>query len=689
MITRNNLDIGQVISNAKRDFLNTLVFGNPFPANNILHQYRTFNYRVTLAIVSGQEKKTQSYKTNGFDYIVFQSHGKNVDGITPSGSEELNKLQSFVNMVAYGNRNKFDFYLEDLYIKSAMGSGGKDWGTQVKLKIVEPYSMDTFLTSIMTGLAAKGYYTLDKNAAFVLKIDFVGYRENSEEPEVVPYSTRYYTLSVVSLTASLTSEGTKYELSAIPLNDVAKLDDVNIVPESIKLKGKTVGDMIASLENALNGIGDSKKKDSDIVPTKVKILFVDDQNNPVDENSEVVTAKIKSTRMFDSAQDSGVREFLKDKSLYKVSRSIGERTGADNAEQPEITLTIDGRMGILTMIDSIIVDSYFLVDRVKVKFAGYYNKDDGQLDWWRIIPEVENGEWIESLATYQKIITYYIVPRKVHYTKLTSIFVPSFVAPARDYEKLTARIYEWNYTGNNKDITSLNINFNQLWTKLITPNYGKKPETQGSSNPSKTENGDVVKAPVAVVAFVQKTTTPAGSTTNFIPASGSAKQDQVRSGSETNPLFDLSRDISKIINNPYEQVMLNLEILGDPMWLGTQYIDKAAKVSTGPEGGLFTVDGGIAIRTVDPVIRVLCYAPNDVNKDGFIAANEGESRRLASYSAHYTVIEIESFFQNGTFKQKLKGNRNTQQDMALLAQLDSLNTGDRFSEQKIDLSIRR
>ena len=81
MITRNNLDIDQIVSNAKRDFLTTLLVGENFPASNVLHQYRTFNYRVTLAIVSDNERETQSYKINGFDYILFQSHGKNIDGI--------------------------------------------------------------------------------------------------------------------------------------------------------------------------------------------------------------------------------------------------------------------------------------------------------------------------------------------------------------------------------------------------------------------------------------------------------------------------------------------------------------------------------------------------------------------------------------------------------------------------------
>jgi hypothetical protein len=685
MITRDGKDIGKnIIDNVKNDFLNMLL-GNPFPTSNILHQYRTFNYRVTLAIVSAQERKTQSYKTTGFNYIVFQSHGKNAEGFTPGSSATLNKIQSFVNSVVTGGDNKYDFFLEDLFIKSFI-SGSQDWGTDVRLKIVEPYSMDTFLSSIMTGLSLKGYYTLDRSANFILKIDFVGYRENSEEAEVVPYSTRYYPLAITEINASLTSKGTIYDIKAAAQNDMAKLDDVNIVPEAIKLSGKTVGEVIKSLEDALNGISRSKKEEANIIADAYAIRFVDEQDKEVEASlsSPIITAEIKATRMWDSQEDAGIKEFLKDKSQYKIAKNIEKTSGEDNAEEPLISLTVDGRMGILKIINSIITDSYFIVDRLTVNFEGYYDKEDGQLPWWRVVPVIENGEWIKSQNRYQKIIVYKIIPRKVHYSKLTSTFVPSHTAPASDYDSMIARVYEWNYTGNNKDLLSLDINYNQLWAKVISANFGKKPETSGASKETKTADGIVVKANSQQANMLNAQTADMGfSSTVFDTNPASSKDGQVRSSAETNPMFDLGRDVNAIINNPYEQVSLNMEILGDPMWLGTQFIDDRSVVGQGSK--LFTVDGGIAIRTVDPIVRILAYAPKDVNAEGFIAPNTGELRELSRYSAHYTVNEIESFFQNGVFKQRIKGYRDTKQDMAQLA---PKNTGDRIGWNQIDLSVR-
>jgi hypothetical protein len=103
----------------------------------------------------------------------------------------------------------------------------------------------------------------------------------------------------------------------------------------------------------------------------------------------------------------------------------------------------------------------------------------------------------------------------------------------------------------------------------------------------------------------------------------------------------------------------------------------------GSASNLFTTDGGIALRTVDPTIRVIAYAPRDVNSQGYIAAEKGEDRSMSRYSAYYTINEVESSFNGGVFKQTLKGYRNAQQD------LSTITTGDRINANRIDLSIRK
>ena len=173
-IVRNTL--GKELGIAAKDFLVNTLLGSAYPGENILHNYRVFTYRVTLAIVSNEEFKSQSYKSTGFDYVVFQSHGKIPEGGASgmSNTKILNDIQRLLNSLGDTQAKGFDFFLEDLYIKSYM-SGSRDWATELKLKIVEPYGIDTLLTNIVTGLTAKGYYNFDKNNNFVLKIDFVNF----------------------------------------------------------------------------------------------------------------------------------------------------------------------------------------------------------------------------------------------------------------------------------------------------------------------------------------------------------------------------------------------------------------------------------------------------------------------------------------------------------------------------------
>jgi hypothetical protein len=173
---------GATLKELGSNLLKNMIRSAVYPGENILHDYRTFNYRVTLAVVSPEELKSGSYKTAGFSNPIFVSHGKGTGANQTKGpSQSLNKLQSIVNTLNQSARANYDYYLEDLYIKNFLGKS-RDWTTEIRLKIIEPYSIDTFLTNIIAALTVKGYKNFNKSNAFVLKIDFVGYHEDSTTP---------------------------------------------------------------------------------------------------------------------------------------------------------------------------------------------------------------------------------------------------------------------------------------------------------------------------------------------------------------------------------------------------------------------------------------------------------------------------------------------------------------------------
>ncbi len=660
---------GRTFGELGKNLIRNIIDSATYPGENILHNYRTFNYRVTLAVVSPEEFRTGSYKSTGFSNVIFSSYGKGSGSNIKSKSSTLNSVQNFINILNNSENANYDYYLQDLYIKNYV-SAARDWTTEIKLKIVEPYSIDTLLNNIISALTVKGYANFDKSNAFVLKIDFVGYHEDSSEPELVPYSTRYYPMTITGMDAQVTQEGTVWEIKGVPINQTGMYDDINKVPQNLSLSGNTVKEILKDLEVALEEIRVKTEKDTKLKGTKYKIVFLDEKGN-VTEKSPFAEAK-----MFDPQKDTGTREF-KNNSLVNGTVQQGERP-----EDVKLTLTAPGDMGLTRIIDAIIQDSYYVVDKIRKQFQGDIDPA-GWVNWWRVVTKVNilNEQDTARNQTIREVV-FQIVPRKVHYTKLTSIFVPTYRPSAKDFEAMTARRYNWQYTGNNKDILNFNLNFNQLWTRIITGNLGKPTDVPGSQKNTKTDNDIQLQAAAGAVS---KPIHLNGQNTTQDTSAGK-QENTVRSSADPDPLFVIARDINRIINSPYENIELNMEILGDPMWLGTQYIDNGSTIS--PDTQLFTNDGGIALRSVDPVIRVLAYSPKDFNAQGFLTSGESnEDKSLSKLSAYYTVREVESTFTGGVFKQKLIGSRNVSQDLAATEALGSAK--DRFSFNQIDLSIRK
>ena len=207
-------------------------------------------------------------------------------------------------------------------------------------------------------------------------------------------------------------------------------------------------------------------------------------------------------------------------------------------------------------------------------------------------------------------------------------------------------------------------------------NFGQSGTLTGSNAPSIQSTPLSLQAPDATPdsqnkssASVQASVTIDPNSSNSLKASGTA-----RTTAETDAAFKLSRSIRGAVNNPYEKVMFDMDILGDPMWLGCQFIDQNLKLGSSGDSNLYTSDGGFALRTVEPRVKVLAYAPIDFNSDGLLVSDNqaganvtygfqslqpaaSQPAGLSTWSAYYQVTGVESFFTGGVFKQKLKGYR--------------------------------
>jgi hypothetical protein len=664
VVFRNTDSFKSQVTKAFVDFLTST--GSSFPEENVLHNYRTFNYVVTLGIVSKDEFKNGTYRTKGLDYIVFQSHGKPLADFGRSkpkgGSSTLGTISNIIQSVS---ELDYDFFLQEFYIKNAI-TKNRDIGTEFRLKILEPYGIETFLTSIYRGLKVKGYEAVGKGSAFVIKLEFVGYRDDKEEPEVIPFSTRHYPIIISEIKADLSKEGTVYQIKGAPLNDMGRYNDVNEIPQDINITGKTVGEMFKDLETKINAIIKTQAAESKFIPNEYKIEFFDfgDKGGVVE--------KISTSEMYNPDTDAGHRgyEIPKGTNNKYLFGSLNERVAP--AENRQLTFTVNGKKGISKVIDDIIVDSMYVVSNILNNWRSGYD-DKGMVEWWRVIPKVEILEFDNGKNMPAFRVIYQIVPRKVPWQKLASIFFPDTKAEVSDYEPFTVRRYDWSYTGKNKDILNFRLNLDYLLTRILSRNFGSSPGIPGQES-AVTGEGVVVPKFSNVDSGPSDAETNSGNQTRESTAQSSDVG--VRSSTETNPAFNMARDIFSAINSPFENSTFEMEILGDPMWLGTQFIDNISFVDPA-KSALFTNDGGIAFRTIDPCVRVLAYGPKDFNADGFLAVGDSTQQRLlATWSGYFIVTHVESYFMDGTFRQKLSGYRLTRTDMKRLSKnIEELKNG--------------
>jgi len=651
-----------------------------FPNENILHRYRVFNYVITLAIVSPEEYNTQSYKTKGFNYIVFKSAGKPFGAQKPASGKTLTSDQIDLNAFAKSGQGQYDFYLEDLYIKSAFGKQ-QDWATSLKLKIIEPYSIDNFMKTVQTGLRSKGFKNFEKGCPFIVKIEFVGYKDGatstlSEEPEMIPFATRYYPVMMQSIKASLTKQGTAYELTTAPLNEAAVYDDINKVASRFTVKGNTLGEVMKDLEKQLEDYATQKEQESKYLSNRYKIAFAK-YNNGVLERGDNDLSKIE---MYNQFSDVGNREFSYNKDGYLISNpKDNEKTG-----QKQLLFQVNGAAGLIKIIDTLVLDSQYIAQQIKNKFSTV--DKSGNFDYYRIIPEVKLKTYDASAGRMIYETTYLIVQIKISKGRLAMNVNP--LSPA-EIERSLARTYQWQYTGENRDIINFNIDFNMFWVRLLEAGYGQTGALPGQDAGSASEGRVQAQAPTAGEEAGNGTTASmAPSIVANHPHSNKSTNDSgnARTSAETDPNYRLAKTIHNNINNPYEKVMFDMDLLGDPMWLGCQFIDSNLKMGGDSDTNLFTTDGGFALRTVEPRIKVLAYAPIDFNSDGLLVSDGSLSNspklgfgplapfpkyddnstptnpglpvgRSPTWSAYYQVTGVESFFQGGVFKQKLKGYR--------------------------------
>jgi hypothetical protein len=636
---------------------------------NVLNKYRSYTYNFTLAVLEKDDLKDPlRYRKQAIkNFVVVRSGGKGPDALksvpittTVYGESEYqvdetpgkNIIESF-NKVSPG---RFDFFIDNVEIDTAMAFTQKSSVTQastIKFDIVEPYSINGFLEALHVGAIAAGYPS-HSSAAYVLKMQFLGYPDSVDfpEPEVVKDATRYFSFRFSGIEIELTERGTVYRCSGFSYNDGA-LGQPNIIKEPISTRGKTVKEILEDLFEKINKqieIADNASRET---PSKNHDIYEIVFPSIVDGKEETsVVNKIAKSSLSIPLKDNQLYKYL-DPATSKKSNNLKTGNTADSSTPADYIMKdtqvqfAEGRL-IHEAIASIIRDSDYTRGILQdvagnIDSTGHFNYIIIKVD---VVPLKVNDPI--SKRSYQKY-TYKVLPYRVHHTS-----IPDFKGSAFDVNKLKKLVWrEFNYlyTGKNIDVLNFKLNFNLMFIDSM-PKANANNDVAGSTTGAAREaTVDVKSKPTNQTTAIASQNS--GGTLVVTPNAASVNPTDGTAGQiSDDPYWVLARNMhTAIVDSNAALTEGDLEIVGDPFFLVTGGVGNYSPKEN--EQGI-TEDGEAAHNRGFVYVTINFRNPEDIDTFENGGLLKFRDDKKVPFSGVYMVSEARSTFKDGQFKQVLK-----------------------------------
>ncbi len=668
----------------------------PFP--NVLHNYATYNYVWTLSVLSPQDLNfpDESYRKGKLGPLILKS-----------GSGDPENRISTTYRSADNPTGKFDYYIENVRISGMMGmdkATGNTNATGITFDIVEPYSMGLFFQSLQIA-ALQANYANYIDCPLLLRLEFKGHIDQFKQNVQIPGTTKYFPLKIRNITMRVSGNGSVYTCEAIPWNEKAHNTTYSQIKTEINIAGSTVQQMIQTGEKSLQKVVNDryleavKRKDVE-VPDQILILFptdlkTSDASSSTDDSSQPSSATVnpkdsqsnkdvfkrlgvaRGSDGFNLVQKDninpvgmssmGFNEYRRgDPAFAKDNAVYDEKTGTYKRGNVTISKTSsEARFAQGTDIPNVINQVILASDYGRQALDPDKITEDGFINWWRIDTQVymmDTDANEEKTGRKPNLVVYRVTPHKVHHSKFMA---PNQPAKGVESIKLQAiKEYNYLYTSKNLDIINFNIEFNAAFYTTLTADSGKNnqgvqrtAETGRAANASKGNNN------------TGETPTPAGQQTKIdigtVPSMAENDKIKTRTGGKGGPGADdpgtmAARQFHDAITEGSDMVQLDMEIMGDPFYLGDSGMGNYSAQATNLKG--MTADGSINYQDGSVYINVKFRNPVDISRSTGRYDFAG-GKIVPQFSGLYMVTKVENSFKQGKFTQTLSLNRMVGQDV--------------------------
>jgi hypothetical protein len=620
---------------------------------NKLHDYVNWTYRVSLFAVP-RDNINAAY--NG------TLTPNNVGSVLLKGAYYVCSDGGYGDSEAGASRKFFptDLSIDNLELETVVANDNRTRGTDVykmKFDIIEPYTVNFLarLQKLATSLNSEAGFNWALTF-FVMKIEFLGY-DDLGKPQNIPNTTKYIPFTFTKMKFKVSASGGKYSCDAIPVHSVGTTPLDNTIPFSVEVQGGTIKDLFngASAQYGTKQGGQNPAdRASGIVNTSAQVT---DNTTVIKGLADALNkSEIAKTNPKNAGQTkANVYEFEFDPSILnatianpkKFNQQGASMTAPDNTQSLQAgkagSLVADFTKGsfkaqngtkITDFINSIISVSSYMTDQHTP--SGH---DNQSLNLWKINPVVKFGDIDKATNFYQRTVKYIITP----YVMRGSDAV-GFGQQVVNNDEIVKQ-YLYIYSGQNKDILDVNIEYNMAFF-----------EVKNGSSVTKKQTGDKPgdQTDPNVTGFGQADSYDGTGDNRFWKPRYHYVEAILNRSNTSSPTLDdttiaVQNLMEKLYDNGGDMFKLDITIVGDPDWISQDVPLYGPLIGT-------SVFVGNSVNYLKPAYFNFYFATPNSDYDDTTGLFNSE-QTYSQFSGIFQVAMVTSSFSGGKFTQKLKNYR--------------------------------
>jgi len=622
------------------------------PRQNELDNFGSYTYNIALYMLTPKEyvRMLKAPKTvaQAPKFLLMRNGGVGND---PELASEFSNTEFFIDDVTFDNIGP-----------NPSTRTGNTNAINIKFMISEPNGC-----TLLERLKKQSEQSLEEdqsytNTPYLMEIKFKGYDEFGKPSQNIA-KPKYVPIKITSIKFSVDTTGTQYRITAIPYHHDVFSSLRSTIPVNVQVSAGSVGDVLKGAaqavttetiriddDEAANGLG-FYEETRDVLGEKAISLpeAINNHFKAQTQRKTIKDPKTKKDRVVEPS--SNLAEVWKFDIADSIldAKLVGERIDALNTTQKtknvyqqygsvmkgKINLVKDKKLfkinagtSVINLINYIIVASSYVKENIisdLQKSAADKEQLDKPIKWFKVVPQITDClGWDKKQGRYKFEITWTVQTNGVFYNDYP--WAPKSKPKGEGVHK----IYDYIFTGQNKHVLDLKLDFNMAYYQAVTLGTGN-PENDKTPNTISPQTKDTPQS----------------------------NQGQTVADDETVEDKRAKDLMGTILNDGTDLIQCDFSIIGDLAFLPTgdgffQPQGNQGKVYSVP----FMPDGTINYDLTPPYVQLNFKTPTDYDDlTGFADPNVNKKYGTAEFSGVYQIIKVSNTFSGGIFRQQLRGVR--------------------------------